>query len=135
MPYKLPNHSMFFPMGFLSLIGKIKSGWVVTTTVVTRLSKRNFIYLFIYLFISFKCKFRELLFQLKDVLYYWMNFLVRTEWIFGKVLTYSSQLPYWEVLRCLRQLSPELEQLWRSEWLMSAPRRSPIQVQSINKVN
>ena len=58
-----------------------------------------------------------------------------TEWIswsglnefFGKVLMYSSQLPYWEVLRCLRQLSPELEQLWRSEWLMSAPRRSPIQ--------
>ena len=33
-----------------------------------------------------------------------------------------------EVLRCFRQLSPSLEQLCRDEWIMPAPRRSPIQL-------
>ena len=45
----------------------------------------------------------------------------------GKVLTYSPQLPYWDI-RVSQTTFTQLGQLWRNEQIMPAPRRSPIQV-------
>ena len=44
-----------------------------------------------------------------------------------KVLMYSPQLPYWDI-RVSQTTFTQLEQLWRNEQIMPAPRRSPIQV-------
>ena len=45
----------------------------------------------------------------------------------GKVLTYSPQLPYWDI-RVSQTTFTQLGQLWRNERIMPAPRRSPIQI-------
>ena len=45
----------------------------------------------------------------------------------GKVLTYSPQLPYWDI-RVSQTTFTQLGQLWRTEQIMPAPRRSPIQL-------
>ena len=45
----------------------------------------------------------------------------------GKVLTYSPQLPYWDI-RVSQTTFTQLGQLWRNKQIMPAPRRSPVQV-------
>ena len=45
----------------------------------------------------------------------------------GKVLTYSPQLPYWDI-RVSQTTFTQLGQLWRTEQIMPAPRQSPIQL-------
>ena len=45
----------------------------------------------------------------------------------GKVLTYSPQLPYWDI-RVSQTTFTQLGQLWQNEQIMPAPRRSPNEV-------
>ena len=49
----------------------------------------------------------------------------------GKVLTYSPQLPYWDI-RVSQTTFTQLGQLWRTEQIMPAPLWSPIQLLTLD---